>query len=1004
MKHAYPEMQSVHGNINKVSGEIEHNHIAPPFPNNHVFFHLSADNSLDPILNSDKSPTFKFDYVSPSATSITGYTPEEFIADPLLLKKCIPPKDYRRLWDLPLWMNPDKAKPMEIRWKRKDGKMLWTEHLISPVVDEDGNLASLNVMFRDTTERKEADIALLESQQFNASLLENAPHAIVVINPDTSVKYVNPAWEQINGWTLSEIAGIKAPYPWWPEEYKDSFFDAFKLAMEQGSGHGEVISQKKNGEIYWIDINWTSVTNNGELLYLVINSVDITERKKMEEALKESEEKFSKAFHSSPQIMAITTFKEGRFVDVNDSYTRFTGYSREEVIGRKSSELNVWISDADRERMLKMLRETGRVKNEEFKFRAKSGEIRTWLFSAEPVTLGGKDCLIGVSTDITERKKVEEELRESEEKFAKAFNSSPESIAITTIKEGRYIDVNDSYLKRTGYSRKELVGKTTTDVGIWANEADRTKMHKMVREKGRVYNEEFEFRTKSGERRTSLVSMEPINIKGESCLIGVSLDITPRKRIEKALRESEEKFSKAFYSSPDMMAIASLKDSKYAEVNDSYTNCLGYTRKELIGHTADELNIWVDHEETEKIITLMKKHGKIREAEHSVRTKHGQIRNWVCSGDTITINGEPYMIAVAKDITEQKAVEEKLQEHKKMMESILSTMPEGVLVIDGKQNILLANKALHKIFNLNSTSLKKKTLADIFSRKKFFDLHKAVKARKADKKNLEFRYRVDGLEKIIDCVIVKMDGRRTLLCFSDISREREEEEKLYLTDRLASIGEMAAGLAHELNNPLTGILALSQMLSHANLTTEYREDLECINTEAKRAASIVKNVLLFARNKTGENSQSSVNDVVKNVLKLREYEEKASNITVVTNLEENISPVPVDKWQLQQIFLNLISNAEAAIKEVNRPGIITIGTQRTNNHVNIVFSDNGCGIKKQVLPRIFDPFFTTKEIGKGTGLGLSICYSIIVKHGGKINVKSQVNEGTTFTIRLPAVK
>jgi len=111
----------------------------------------------------------------------------------------------------------------------------------------------------------------------------------------------------------------------------------------------------------------------------------------------------------------------------------------------------------------------------------------------------------------------------------------------------------------------------------------------------------------------------------------------------------------------------------------------------------------------------------------------------------------------------------------------------------------------------------------------------------------------------------------------------------------------------------------------------------------------------------------------------------------------------VDKGQLQQVFLNMISNAEGAIKEAERPGIITVTTQRVNSNVYIHFSDNGCGIKKQILPRIFDPFFTTKEVGKGTGLGLSICYSIIVKRGGKISVKSQVNEGSTFTIRMPIV-
>ncbi|OGN98610.1 MAG: hypothetical protein A2Y89_03700 [Chloroflexi bacterium RBG_13_51_18] len=879
MKNAYPEIHNGRDNSSGVSNEIDNSIIVPPFPKNHVFFHLSAENAHDLIFNTRVSPNFNFDYVSPSSTHITGYTPEEFYADPYLAKKCIPPEDFRKVSDPSLWKNPHEIKPLEIRWKRKDGKMIWTEQLISPVLDKDGNPESFNIMARDTTERKEAEIALLESQQFNASLLENAPHATVVFNPDTSVKYVNPAWEQLNGWTLSEIAGTKMPYPWWPAEFRDVSMKYFKEAMKQGSGKAEVISQKKNGEIYWITINWASVINDGELLYLLVNSVDITERKRMEEALRESEEKFSKAFQASPHIVAITTLKDGRFIDVNDSYTRKTGFTREEIIGHRTVEKNVWINEKDRERMLKLLKKHGRVSNEEFQFRSKSGEIGTWLLSAEPLTVGGEACLIGVSTDITKRKQIEE-----------------------------------------------------------------------------------------------------------------------------ALRESEQKFSVAFRSSPDIMAIASLTDGKYIEVNDSFTNCLGYTREEVIGHTTQELNIWVFPEEAEKMIRGLQEHGKVRGAEHSVRTKQGEIRTWQCAADIISINGETCMLAAATDITEQKIVEEKLQEHKKMIESILATMPEGVLVIDGKEHILLANKALHKIFHLNGKSLKNKTLADIFPKGQFFDLYRAVHSKDSEKNYLEFRYKVEGLEKIIDCVIVKMDGERRLLSFSDISREREEEEKLYLTDRLASIGEMAAGLAHELNNPLTGILALSQMLAHGNLSSEHKEDLECINTEAKRAASIVKNVLLFARNKTGENSQSSVNDVVKNVLKLREYEEKISNITIVTNLEENLPDVPVDKWQLQQVFLNLISNAEAAVKEVARPGIITITTQRINNHVNIVFSDNGCGINKQIMPRIFDPFFTTKEIGKGTGLGLSICYSIIVKHGGKIGVKSQVNEGTTFTIKIPVVK
>jgi signal transduction histidine kinase len=240
------------------------------------------------------------------------------------------------------------------------------------------------------------------------------------------------------------------------------------------------------------------------------------------------------------------------------------------------------------------------------------------------------------------------------------------------------------------------------------------------------------------------------------------------------------------------------------------------------------------------------------------------------------------------------------------------------------------------------------------------------------------------------------------MTFSDVSREREEKEKLYLTDRLASLGEMAAGLAHELNNPLTGILSLSQLLVDSDVPPEPKEDLRCIYNEAKRAANIVKNVLLFTRNNVYENGQASVNEVVTDVLRLREYQEKTSDISVVTNLQEDLPEITIDKYQLQQVFLNIILNAEAAIKEVKRPGVLTITTQRVNHHVNIMFADNGCGIKKNVLPRIFDPFFTTKDIGKGTGLGLSICYGIVSQHGGKIGVRTQVNKGTTFTVKIPA--
>jgi two-component system NtrC family sensor kinase len=358
-------------------------------------------------------------------------------------------------------------------------------------------------------------------------------------------------------------------------------------------------------------------------------------------------------------------------------------------------------------------------------------------------------------------------------------------------------------------------------------------------------------------------------------------------------------------------------------------------------------------------------------------------------------------LVIARDITKQKEAEAKIQAQKQLIESILAAMPEGVLVVDSDDRVILANESVHRILHRTRHSLVNRPVTKIIPTDQLLNLYRSVKLGRKDTGTLEFRYRAQNSEKIITCIATKMEGERTLLTFTDVSCEREEEEKLYLTDRLASLGEMAAGLAHELNNPLTGILSLSQLLINSDIPPDCREDLECINSEAKRATGIVKNVLLFTRNNNYENGQASANEVVKDVLRLREYEEKAKNIKVITNLKEYLPETTVDKFQLQQVFLNIILNAEAAIKDANRPGRLTITTEKVNNHINIIFADNGCGIKKHVLPRIFDPFFTTKDIGKGTGLGLSICYGIVVKHGGKISVRTRVNEGTTFTVKLP---
>jgi PAS domain S-box-containing protein len=262
------------------------------------------------------------------------------------------------------------------------------------------------------------------------------------------------------------------------------------------------------------------------------------ERKLAGEELGKSEEKFYKAFLSSPDMMIITSIKDGKFLEVNDSYVNITGYSREELIGRTEAEINMWVDREHFNRVLLALAEHGNFRNEEILQRVKSGEIRQWLCSAEIIDINGEPCMIAVAADITERKKAEEALRASEEKFSKAFRASPQVISISRLSDGTFMEVNDSFCRVFGYTREETIGRPSLGLNVWITPDDREKMVRELQKTGRINNEEYRFRTKSGEIRTVLFSAEKIDFAGEPCLIAVAADITEYKKIEDQAREA----------------------------------------------------------------------------------------------------------------------------------------------------------------------------------------------------------------------------------------------------------------------------------------------------------------------------------------------------------------------------------------------------------------------------------------------------------------------------------
>jgi len=260
---------------------------------------------------------------------------------------------------------------------------------------------------------------------------------------------------------------------------------------------------------------------------------------------------------------------------------------------------------------------------------------------------------------------------------------------------------------------------------------------------------------------------------------------------------------------------------------------------------------------------------------------------------------------------------------------------------------------------------------------------------------------LNGQERMFVTNILRMGEDEILLILSDVTEERAKQERLYLTDRLASIGEMAAGIAHELNNPLTGVIGLSQLLLDEEMSDGVKEDLKMVCSEAQRAAAVVKKLLTFARQHTTERQAVQINAVVEDVLSLRAYEHKVNNIRVTTRFDNHLPKIIADPFQIQQVFLNIVLNAEQAMIEAHKEGTLTVTTERVDGNIKVSFSDDGPGIPPENMHKLFSPFFTTKEVGKGTGLGLSICYGIVTNHGGRIYTQSELGKGATFVVELP---
>jgi len=736
-------------------------------------------------------------------------------------------------------------------------------------------------------------------------------------------------------------------------------------------------------------------------------AIESAEQSGVESVLQQSEDMFRLISENSRDIICLHD-SERRYVYISPACKEILGYEPKELIGTNPWEL---VHPQD----LESLQQVGQEKAEKgepvllsYRIRKKSGEY-IWFESVSRLLKDNKGSTLGFVTssrDITERKQMEETLRQSEEKYSTLVERSNDGIAI--VQDGLITFVNPKILEIYGFTAGEVLGKPFLDFvspeyrGLVV---DRYKKRMSGEEVPNIY--ELEILAKDGSKMPLEINASRIEYQGSPADMLIVRDIIGRKRMEEALRESEEKYrSLVNHISLGIFRSTPGPRGRFLEVNPAMERITGYSREELL--QMDVCDLYQHPEERQRVLEEIASATGMTTREIRFRKKDGT--EIVVSDTKVAVRDDAaqiiYFDGIMEDITERKKAEEQIERAAGEWRTTFDSITDWVSIVDKDFKLVRVNKAFAGAFGKKPGELIGKTCYQV--------VHKTNEPvpdcprRKTlhTKKSAAVEFFEPSLERYLEARTSPIFDEKgeVVACVevtTDVTERKRMQEQLMLTHRLASIGELVSGVAHELNNPLTSVIGFSQLLLEGEIADDIREDLSLVYSEAQRAAGIVKNLLTFARKHAPAKQLTRINNVIEDVLNLRAYWQRVNNIEVRRQFASDLPEIMVDFGQMQQVFLNIIINAEYFMIQAHNRGTLTITTEKLGDIVRISFADDGPGISKENLTRIFDPFFTTKEVGVGTGLGLSICHGIVAEHGGRIYARSRWGEGATFIVELP---
>jgi PAS domain S-box-containing protein len=744
----------------------------------------------------------------------------------------------------------------------------------------------------DITDHKRAEQEL----QIRNWAIESAVDAIAISDLEGRLDYVNPAFLKLWRYgSRAEVMGRSAVDFWQTADRAKQVIDELGVT---GGWVGELEARASDGSPFPVKVSASLIKNvDGEPIRMMASFADITERKRTEESLRESEERFSKAFATSPYAFIIANMADGAIIEVNDAFTTISGFSREEALGGSTLGLKIWVDEGDRQRMVASLRDGRPVVGLETRLRGKSGHIKTVLLSAQVIRLGNRPCIVSMAEDITERKRAEDELRKTTERLDLATSAAHLGIWDWDIPNNELV-WDDRMYELYGIKRGDFAGAYEAWLaGVHPDDRDASaEVSQQARRGEREYDTEFRVvwpdRTVRHLRAYGLVVRDANGMPLR--MTGINYDITARKQSEEAIAAEKERLA---------VTLRSIGDAVIA--TDVHGN-----------------------------IVLM---NKVAE----------------------TLTGWPSGEAVGRPLSEVfDVVNELSREH-------MENPVEKVLSSD---NIIeLANHSL------------------LVSR--------------------------DGAERVIaDSGAPIRDQKGAIigvvLVFRDVTEKQRFMDAIQRTAKLDALGVLAGGIAHDFNNMLAGIFGFIDLARSVSREAQTRAYLEATLATMHRARALTQQLLTFAKGGSPIQKITSLSPLIQEAAT---FALSGSKSACRFLLAEDLWPCNIDKNQIAQVIDNIVINAQQAMPnggdiEISAENVPQGGKGHSQlargDYVRVSIKDSGIGIPKDILPRIFDPFYTTKT--KGHGLGLSTCHSIITRHGGCIEVESEPANGSTFHVYLPA--